>query len=516
MNKKTLCLVLLLSFALLLSACGGTTTATTMATTAAAGTTAADGTTAAPTPKPEPVELTIAFLITGSAPADQALVEEEINKITLEKINAKVKLIPLNFGAAMQQYNLMLSSNEKLDLMITFPYTYNSLVAQNRIQEIGGLIDQYAPAVKDASGKFYNNGLVGGQIYGVSPITEGAGGAGLCIRKDILDKYNIDPAIISNEGLDGIEKVFKTIKQNEPNASIMSYSNQNMGLGEAYFQIKEIDKLADTFGVLMNRGADLKVVNLYETQEYADFVKKMRSWYESGYIMENIATAKEDQHSLMKAGKSYAYFTATKPGIAQQESAQNGYECIVPEFGKPFASTNPVFLWVVPNACQKPDVAVQMLNLMFTDPALENLMSWGIEGKHYVDKGDGTVGFPDGTTAETSGYFLNTPWMMGNMLLTHVWQGNPANLWDITLEHRANADVSKAMGFAYDPSNVKNEVTELTNIYTQYKMALESGVVDPNELLPEMIDKMNKAGIAKVVAEKQKQLDEWATLNNIK
>ena len=318
MKRKRLALMLLLSLTLVLGACGAAGTGATSATPSASdssapASSAAESSSAAATPKADPVELTMAFLTTGNVPADLALVEESINKITLEKVNATVKLLPINFGAAMQQYNLMLSSGEKLDLMMTFPYTYTSLVAQNHLQEIGGLVDQYGQGIKDALGNFYNNGLISGKIYGVNPITEGAGGSGIMFRKDILDKYSIDPKTLET-GLDGIEAAFKVIKQNEPKAFPLGYSNVNQGLGEIYFQMMGVDRLTDTFGTLMDYAQDFKVVNMYESQQYKDFIYRMRDWYNKGYIMESIATGKEDQHSLIKAGKTYAYFTSDQAG----------------------------------------------------------------------------------------------------------------------------------------------------------------------------------------------------------
>jgi putative aldouronate transport system substrate-binding protein len=43
-----------------------------------------------------------------------SLVQEALNKITQEKINATVKLVPIGFTDWKQQINLMFSSSEKL------------------------------------------------------------------------------------------------------------------------------------------------------------------------------------------------------------------------------------------------------------------------------------------------------------------------------------------------------------------------------------------------------------------
>ncbi len=513
-------LALLMALLMVFAACGGGA-ATTPTTTAAAASTAApaESTAAAPAateePKGPPTELVIAWLVTGANPADQALVEEALNKVVTPKINATVKLMPVNFGAAMQQQNLMLSSNEKVDLMMTFPYTYQMYAAQGKIQEIGPLLDQYGQGVKDALGGFLQGSILNGKIYGTRPISDLGGGGGLCIRKDVIDKYKID---VSNlNGLQSLTPIFKTIKDNEPNTSILTYSGQNIGMVEFDMQF-HTDKLSDNFGVLLDSGKELKVVDLYTSQMYVDAVNLMRDWYQKGYIMKNVATAKEDQYSLIKAGKAIAYLTPTKPGISIQESAKNGTEMIVPQYSQPQSNTSNItlFQWVVPNGSTAPDKAVQMLNLMYSDADVMNILAWGIEGKHYEKKADGVIGFPAGMDNNNSGWFPNTPWMMGNEFLTYVWEGNPPSLWKDTKEFNDSCIISKAMGFTYDQTPVKTEVAALTNIYNQYKLGLESGSVDPAKVLPQMQKKMKDAGIDKVIAEKQKQLDAWAAENNIK
>ncbi|MNP84439.1 hypothetical protein D3C76_1837450 [compost metagenome] len=51
------------------------------------------------------------------------------------------------------------------------------------------------------------------------------------------------------------------------------------------------------------------------------------------------------------------------------------------------------------------------------------------------------------------------------------------------------------------------------NVIAQYYLPLETGSVDPEEILPQFIAKLKTAGIDKVIAEKQKQLDEWVKSN---
>jgi putative aldouronate transport system substrate-binding protein len=50
-------------------------------------------------------------------------------------------------------------------------------------------------------------------------------------------------------------------------------------------------------------------------------------------------------------------------------------------------------------------------------------------------------------------------------------------------------------------------------VKTQYANALETGTIDPKDKLAEFISKLKAAGIDKIIAEKQKQLDAWAKSN---
>lgn len=75
-----------------------------------------------------PYEITIAFW--GPDQRDLGLVEQEISKITKDKINATVKLKRIEAAAWTQQKVLMFSGNEKLDLVFTGEDQYISEVAQ--------------------------------------------------------------------------------------------------------------------------------------------------------------------------------------------------------------------------------------------------------------------------------------------------------------------------------------------------------------------------------------------------
>jgi len=71
------------------------------------------------------------------------------------------------------------------------------------------------------------------------------------------------------------------------------------------------------------------------------------------------------------------------------------------------------------------------------------------------------------------------------------------------------ADVSPLLGFSFNAEAVKTELAATSSVFKQYADVFNNGFDDPAKVLPEFLDKMSKAGADKIIAEKQKQIDEW-------
>ncbi len=109
---------------------------------------------------------------------------------------------------------------------------------------------------------------------------------------------------------------------------------------------------------------------------------------------------------------------------------------------------------------------------------------------------------------------MNMGWLSGNQFIEHVWKGTDPELWEKVKEFNAWATRSKASGFTFDSSTVKTEVASIGTVITQYALPLETGSLGPDKILPKFIESLKAAGIDKVIAEKQMQLDEWTQEQN--
>jgi len=453
----------------------------------------------------DPYELTMAVPVFGPIPQDLEEVQAEINKITQAEINTTVTILPISIGAWGQQMNLMMSGGEKLDLSFAFGAQYPSQASTGQLVLMDELLVKYGEGITKELGDYIKAASIEGKIYGVPITGPYAQNAAVYMRKDLVEKHNIDISAITS--LADMERVYQVIKEKEPGIYPLA-----AGLTSPLEYIRNYDRLGDGFGVLPGFDNGLKVENYYETQEYADYLNLMRNWYKAGYINKDAATTQSTVQDYMKAGKAFSYVMSSKPLVHSQEEIATGHELVHVDLLPDSYSTTDlalIGLYTIAHHSENPERAMMMLNLMYTNSDLVNLLVYGIEGKHYVKVGETQYDFPEGVDAKTTGYSLHIM-VTGNTLLARVHTKDDPNTNNMIRTFNQEAKKSKAFGFAFNPASVKNEVTALQNVTTQYRKILETGSIDPTDKLNDFNAKLKAAGIDKVIAEKQKQLDAWA------
>ncbi|MFC4598678.1 ABC transporter substrate-binding protein [Cohnella hongkongensis] len=456
-----------------------------------------------------PYEITMVYMANESE--DQQRVAEAMSKITKEKINATVKLMPINAGAWSQQVNLMLASQEKIDVIMTSSiYGFSTQATSGNLLSLDELLAKYGQGISDLMDKAYlGAGKVNGAQYAIPVNKDMATQGGIILRKDLADKHGIDVSAI--QSLDDLDAVFETIKKNEPSLLPVAIATPNTL--SPVDMLSTSDQLVDGIGVLPGYDNGLKIENPYERPEYAELLKKMREWYQKGYFSKDAATNTEPPAELVKAGRAFSFFNAMKVGSSESQTIRTGMPMIAIPLTKAYSTTSHVanFMHSIPLGSKDPERAMMFMDLLYTDKELINLLNWGIEGEHYVKKADDVIDYPEGVDIRSVKYTTNNQsFMFGNQFLNYVWPNQLPDIWEQTEQFNRSAEKSKALGFTFDTTPVKSEVGAVNNVKQQFKGGLESGTLDPDKVLPEFLDRLKQAGMDKIIAEKQRQLDAWA------
>lgn len=455
----------------------------------------------------EPVTLKLAIFNYANMD-DMDVVLEKVNELTMEELNMKLEIDVIPGSSWSQQINLILSSGEELDIFPAFSTPLATYVANGQALAMDDLIKQYGTDIGPAVGEEYLKcGMVSGSLYGITTNRDLAAQNGYWMRADLCEKYDIDPSSITN--LEQLEQVLQKIHEGEPELYPVVPETDAVPVGIANW-----DDLSNGLGVLMNYGEKLEVVNLYETQMYRDYVETMHRWYQEGLIMKDILNNTESSAGLVRSEKAVGAFAGMKPGYESQQKRDTGMEIARINLTEAYSVTGNAagLTWCISSNSKNPEAAMRFLNYAYTSSELNNLLIYGIEGVHYkyVDKENNIIDYADGLDAATTPYSPTLGWAWFNQFTAAIWNGNAPDYWEQLAKFNAEAIKSKAMGYTFDSSNVKTEITACTNVCNKYLKGLNAGVLDPAEALPQFNEELKKAGLDTIIAEKQRQIDEWA------
>jgi putative aldouronate transport system substrate-binding protein len=452
----------------------------------------------------EIVTLNVAMLSGGDV-AEADHVEAKANEI-LTQYGVAMNLTFINFGSWTQQTNLLLTGGDgSVDVLPLFGTALSTYVNNGQVLALDDLIESHGQEIKSVfTQDQLDAGKVNGQVYGITTSRDLAASYGVCMRKDLLEETGVDISTITD--LASLEPVLAKVHELHP--EIYPFFGSSTGVVEAWGW----DRLGDALGVLMDRGQGEQILDLYEQPEYEALSRLMRDWYQKGYIMQDALSNTDTQQTLAKAGKLFCYLNNMKPGFAEQETRSTGYEMVTVEMIPAYSTTTNLqgLTWGISSKTAKPDAAMILLNQLYTNPELSNLLVNGIENTNYVytDDSKTIITYPDGVDGSTTTY-PNMGWAWPNQFNTPVWTPNTADYWDTLKAFNASATPSKALGFSADTTGIVNEITACNNVVSKYHAALTTGSVDVDETMPKFIQELKDAGIDTIIAEKQKQFEEW-------
>ena len=464
-------------------------------------------------------KIVVSFFDWTGAPAGIERINEKISEHTRETLGVDVELLIIDSAAYSDDIKLMLSSGEQVDLFSTCGPGYMTCVNNGYCADLeeDGLLDNYGAGLKDlVRADYFDACRVGGTLYGVPPIKDYAiQTAAICIGTEYLEGAGVDVDAFAKDDLgyvkctwDDIDDIFAKIHEAFPDKTVYSTQDNMLTQGSC------VDNIGgDYYGTLLDSANSLKVENVYESDVFKEWCDRFYRWNQAGYISGDAMTDKTGASARIKTGSFMAMMACGKPAYQNQISNECGRPMTVFDVGEPFMSSSAVssFPWCMNQATEDPIAAMQVLEALYCDPVVANLVCWGEEGVEYVVNDDTTINWGPGVDSQNSEYFPNVLWMMPNQYAAHVWEGDPVDVGEQTAKFNDNCPVkSKALGFTWDNSDYAAEFTALKNAYEEYSGKVIYGFVDPETGIKELNDALYAAGLEEYMAAKQAALDEWA------
>lgn len=446
--------------------------------------------------------------------SDNEQVSEAVSKMSEEKIGVKVEMVFFGGGEYFQKMPKMLATNEQMDIGYDSGDEFVSRARDGAYYDISKDLDAY-PELKAlfGDGEFLGGVTIDGKVYGIPTLKEMAETWAVYIDQETLDRNNINAADIKT--IADVEPILAALK----NEGRLGFNITTGGEHKAFGVLPYYDTIIGPFVVSNDDSEDLaskKVLNYYETQEFADYVNLLRSWYLKGYIMEDIiengwytyaSIANED---VEMTGVTYvSYAPLNEVGRTLSRGKQMTPLMLTPTTISNASTRGSIFC--IFNKSENKQSSLKFLQLWNTDKETNTLIKFGIEGKHYnFIEEDGVQKVKRADNWERM--FLNQNWMTGNVILSQLEVGEPADKYEQYDAYNKSARRSVVLGFTPDLAELEAELSACNAVISTKAATLLTGAVDPAD--PEygieaVKADMKSSGSDKVITELQKQYLDW-------
>lgn len=259
-----------------------------------------------------------------------------------------------------------------------------------------------------------------------------------------------------------------------------------------------------SYGAVIDSTKSTTVENIYASDLFKEFCLRMYKWRQDGLI----GADPTDTNSAQTYANSGQLLTMVAT-INEKNKAEYGAQtedelgwCVMVE---PKIGTAAVteYMWGIASNSERPDKAMDMLNYIYENPEVANILKFGIEGTNYEKISDKVIAI--------NGSYLPLFFVAGDEHTMYV----QAPAGDDYIEKReameAEATVSPILGYMFDDSDFQTESSVIYSTILEYLPTLQNGMCESEEAtltyLDEFVSKLEASGINDVIAANQEQLD---------
>lgn len=453
---------------------------------------------------------TVSIHLTGGGDySDAQTVEDAMNAISVPKYGIEFDLNYIEYGNYAQQCSLLLTGDEA-DIVMVYITPFTTFVKNGQLYDItdfyANASDTFKETIQEMDSEFDETikaTTVNGKLYALPRV--GTNGANTCLA--IAEPFASEFGIKGGEEwtLDDVDAFLEQVHEKYPD----KYAIVPQGPGLMTNGGWTWDSLGDDsmVGVINAFGTDMTVHNLYDDEEFLRLCDYTRSWYEKGYMMQDCLSNTEASTTLF-TGMGVSCFN-----VGNNHEFGGGNDVLKSVFltkDKMVTSNASVICYGINANTKDPEAAWKAMELIYTHPEISPVFETGIEGVHYVLDDNGNAVYPEGKDNSNVGYNgVFEKWDYPNNYMGPDTTGN-GRLAEVLQEYKENVvQMSPAFGFCFDSEPVVDAYTACVNVMSKYTQPLLMGAVDPAEIIPQANEELKQAGIDEVIAEKQRQLDEW-------
>lgn len=432
-------------------------------------------------------------------------VEDAINAYIADKIHVQIALTDISSADYTDKVNLSLANNE-INLLWTASWEptigTNDLVETGAVYDITDLLPESVLYHSISEGQWEAT-KYDGKNYFVPVYKDNVEGYDFMFRGDLVEKYGWDTDSVKE--LKDLEPMLADAKAEGVKYPFLT---QKCSLFYRWYidQYDFFTNEATSTWVAVDRETN-EVVNTVLTEDYKEFCLLMAEWAEKGYISEDDVTKTTPETVGQTKDWAISWWTDI-PVNVEAESRYGQEVTIVPATSRWAHSTSALgscYAITANSTTQEAEACIDFLGLLYTDSKLADLYTFGIEGEDFDYNENGQV-------VQHSENYNHSMWESASATIVTPLENEPMNKAELYEAFNGSANTSCAAGFRVDKSPVEAKFAACQNVFDQYGYVLENGgyaSADIDSVLEEYQRALDEAGYQEVLAEFQKQYEEW-------
>ena len=453
-------------------------------------------------------EVNLTMYVVSDRPAGQDLIDENFNKLLKEKMNTTLTINWIPWSDFANKYPLLFSSGEEFDMAYTSNWlNWTQLARKGAFMNLDDLWEKYAPDnFKATTENAKKQAKVDGHYYVIPTQLATYKGYGPIYRTKFDDGKEYKEEV---KDFASYEKYLDWVKANEPGMQPFEVYSEGTAADDNWMYINGFCNskgATNDFLFFDPKEANPKLFTYYEYPQVKDYLSMMKRWNEKGFFS--------------KSALSDTDATKTQNGVAATRlhniDTYGGYYSMHPDWNFKFADfvkyeahlpyTQDAL--AISHTSKNPERALAFWNLVTTDREVYDAFYFGVLGTSYEldDKGHFTL-------LDTNNYNTSAMWAVRTNEFHRMDAKYPDSYETLRKEWeekiKADDTAEKFSSFIIDTSKIETEYAACNSVHQQYWWPLELGYTDIDKGLAEYEAKMKAAGVDKVRAEIQRQLDEY-------
>lgn len=456
----------------------------------------------------EPYEVSIQFVGLFEENNDVENVEAVLNKITMEKINCTVDITPIFIGDLPTTTSMAIAGGEKMDIVaVGLTQALGSMVPDGLLLELDDLIAERGADVAAITANVAAAQKVNGVTYAVSGYPYAALGSGFAYNKTLAEQYGID--MHDGMTMDELSEVGEILKEN--GVYLTTFGNSStLNYKFAY----PLDAFGDNaiYGGILAPANSTTVENVYDSENLRNYFKSVKAWLDAGYLPGDQLTDTTTVQEYFSQQKIFGTYTSYTPNQIAVWLNPN-FEAGIVQVSDAMISTSSAveFMLGIASNCERPDKAMDLINLIYADEEVCNLLQYGIEGTDYVAvEGTENVITYNGSANEDHNSYYTGFSHFGDPLKQKAVSPLDDSYYDELIAFDNNAKKSLSFGYSFDASDYSAEAGAISSVLQEKLPMLNAGMVeDVDAAVDELVKALEDAGINDVIAANQQQLDAY-------